>query len=343
MTDDRLTSMQLTALACGPGGQHVVRGLVDLLTTSQASSATSPAGAEGSATPVVTDHPDPPVELTVIGCTSEDITLCGLRICPDLDAVAALVGPSFGGGGAGDDRESHAVYERLRRLDAAPEWYPLDDATFAAAIARSRWLGAGLTLTEVCARMTGPGRARLVPMSDSPIEAHVVLEGEGERRGVHALEWAARRERSEAPVGVTAAGLGSAHPAPGVLDAVRSADAVIVPLTMPVTGLGVMLGLPGLRDALRGTTAPVIGVSPALLPPRGGEEETLTTLNLDYTSRDMARLFEDILDGYLVPEDEPADLDLGRSDITLAGCTSDPRAIAVDAISLAGRLAGGRR
>lgn len=315
--------MQITALACGPGGHHLVRGLLDALDLADP-------GAGDTST-----------SLTVVAGTSHDITLCGLRLCPDLDALATVLAPAHPRDADPRRRDAtYAVYERLRSRDAAPEWYRIDDVTFADAIARSRWLGAGLTLSEVCERLVGPTRARLLPMSDSPIESHVVLEDGDSRRAVHALEWAATADAG-APVGITAAGLSTAHPAPGVLDSIRSAGAVILPLTAPVTGLGVMLGLPGLRDALRGTTAPVIGVSPTLLPASGREEATLATLDLDYTSTDVAGLFADVLDGYLVPEAEVESLTsaIRRSQVTVAPAPSEATGLAREACDLARRLA----
>jgi LPPG:FO 2-phospho-L-lactate transferase len=49
-----------------------------------------------------------------------------------------------------------------------------------------------------------------------------------------------------------------------VLDAIRSADVVLLPPSNPVVSIGIILGVPGVRDALRGTRAPVVGVSPLM-------------------------------------------------------------------------------
>lgn len=307
--------MHLTVLACGLGGAAFVS---DLLTWREASSNST--------------------DVTIVAGTAEDITLCGLRFCPELDAVADLLSPEADSPG----RVTHAVRDELRRWDALPHWFPADDRTFARAIARSRWLGSGVSLSQTCDRMAAvDARARLLPMSDQPVEAHVVLDDGDSQRAVHAREWASTRMSGDdaRPVRISAAGLASATPAPGVLEAIRGATAVLVPLTAPVTGLGVMLGLPGVRDALRGTSAQVIGVGPTLLPVRGDETATLQSLDLDYTSRDVAGLYADILDGCVVPD---AELDAARSslrDTAVRGIAEPlPGVLAGAAVRLAGEI-----
>ena len=210
--------------------------------------------------------PEAPARLVVVASGAEDLTLCGLRFTPDLDALAripALADPA--GGPSAQASGTGVVGELLRSWDALPPWFRPDDLDLARAVVRTRRLAAGATPSEISAGLT-PERAgvRLLPMTDRPVEAHVVLESADDPDGrvaVHAASWAsaAGSESGLTPVQVSAAGLTEATPAPGVLDAVRTATSITLPLTAPVTGLGVMLGLPGLRDALRGTFARVVG------------------------------------------------------------------------------------
>lgn len=283
--------MHITALASGLGGRHLVAGLTRRLPSTSGSSS----GTER------------PTRLTVIGGTSEDITLCGLRLCPDLDALSEILAPTRGG------EPTHEVLTHLRSLGVAPEWYPIDDVTFARAIVRSRDLAAGMTPTQICAGLLQADEAdaqvALLPMTDQPVETHVIIEDRDEMHAVHVLDWVLRGHAQPAPTRITAAGLAQARPAGGVLDAIRTADVVALPLSAPVTGLGIMLGLPGIRDTLRGTSAPVVGVSPILLPTRGDEAATLRTLDLQFTSKDASGLVSDLLDAYLVPAEEVADLE----------------------------------
>ena len=96
--------------------------------------------------------------------------------------------------------------------------------------------------------------------------------------------------------------------APGVLDAIRGADVVLLPPSNPVVSIGIILGVPGVRDALRGTRAPVVGVSP-LIGGRAGARarRRLPRARSAWTPprSAVAGLYEDFLDGWLVsPEDD---------------------------------------
>jgi len=102
------------------------------------------------------------------------------------------------------------------------------------------------------------------------------------------------------------AGLDRATAAPGVLDAIRRADVVLLPPSNPVVSIGIVLGVPGVRDALRGTTAPVVGVSPLISgrPVRGHADACLEAIGVEATAQAVGGLYEDFLDGWLV---DPAD------------------------------------
>jgi LPPG:FO 2-phospho-L-lactate transferase len=58
------------------------------------------------------------------------------------------------------------------------------------------------------------------------------------------------------------AGATDAEPAPGVLEAIRSAETVLLAPSNPVTSIGPILAVPGVRDALRQTKATIGAVSP---------------------------------------------------------------------------------
>ena len=139
----------------------------------------------------------------------------------------------------------------------------------------------------------------------------VVADGDGEgdgaaERAIHFQEWWVRHQASIPAQRFVVAGLDRATAAPGVLDAIRSADVVLLPPSNPVVSIGIILGVPGVRDALRGTTAPVVGISPLISgrPIRGHADACLSTIGIDSTAQAVAGLYEDFLDGWLV---DPAD------------------------------------
>ena len=326
--------MRITALAGGVGGARFVRGLLHELREVRG---------------------DDDTQVTVIGNTGDDITLFGLRICPDLDTLLYTLG-----GGINEDQgwgrvgDTHTVQGELAALGAVPQWFGLGDADFATHIARSQWLGQGHTLSEVTDRLAArwglPGQGvRLLPATDTPIETHVVLDdGEAGERAVHFQQWWVQLQAAVPAKRFTVAGLAQAAPAPGVLDALRGADVILLPPSNPVVSIGIILGVPGVRDALRGSRAPVVGVSPIIggAPVRGHADACLATLDVEVSAVGVAGLYADFMDGWLVDDADAANtrglraqvrtLDLRMRDINGAG------RIAGAALDLAADLAADR-
>src|ERR1700722_16590991 len=141
--------MRITVLAGGIGAARFLRGLL-------------------AAAPNAT--------ITVIGNTADDITLFGLRVCPDLDSVMyTLGGGSDEEQGWGRAGESHRIGEERAAYGAGPAWFTLGDLDFATHIRRSQLLAEGRPLSEVtrllCERWQP--RVRLLPMSDDKGETQV--------------------------------------------------------------------------------------------------------------------------------------------------------------------------
>lgn len=311
--------MRITALAGGVGGARFLRGLLEHL----------------QRTPSLRDS-----EVTVIGNTGDDITLFGLRVCPDLDTLLyTLGGGVHEGQGWGRADETHEVATELAALGATPQWFSLGDKDFATHILRSQLLGQGMPLSSVVERLAErwglPGKhVRLLPMTDTPVETHVVLDEGEHQRAIHFQEWWVRHQAQLPAERFVVAGLDRAAPAPGVLDAIRSADVVLLPPSNPVVSIGIILGVPGVRDAIRGTRAPVVGVSPLVAgrPVRGHADVCLRTIGVDSTSAAIAGLYADFLDGWLVDEQDPM--------IPTRGLRLERRPLLMSSVGAAADLAG---
>lgn len=290
--------MRITALTGGVGGARFLRGL----------------RAHLDRTPALSDS-----TITVIGNTGDDISLFGLRVCPDLDTVMY----TLGGGiheqqGWGRADETHAVQGELAAYGAQPQWFGLGDRDFGTHIARSQWLGQGLSLSEVtarlCARWGLPERGvTLLPMSDSPVETHVVIEeatggadAPSSQRAVHFQEWWVGMNASVPAQKFVAVGMDRATAAPGVLEAIRDADIILLPPSNPVVSIGIILGVPGVREALRNSAAPVVGVSPLIggEPVRGHADACLSAIGVECTTQAVAGLYADFLQGWLIDKSD---------------------------------------
>ncbi len=233
--------MQIVVLAGGVGGSRFVQG-------------------------VRQGHPD--ADITVVGNTADDITLHGLRICPDLDTMMYTLG---GGGdserGWGRLGETWNVLGELGAYGVEPSWFSLGDLDLGTHLVRTQLLDAGYPLTEVTQALASrwlahDPRLRLLPMSDDRVETHVVIadaDAPAGRRAVHFQEYWVRLHAVPEALEVVWVGIEQARPTASVLTALAEADLVLVAPSNPVVSIGPILAVPGLRDALRATPAPVIG------------------------------------------------------------------------------------
>ena len=263
----------------------------------------------------------PEAKVTVIGNTGDDITLFGLRICPDLDTVMYTLGGGINEDqGWGRDGETHHIRAELAAYGASPDWFTLGDRDFATHILRSQLLADGQPLsdvTEVLCRRWQPG-VRLLPMSDDPVETHVVLAGDG--RVVHFQEWWVRMHAAAPAAQITASGADRARPAPGVLDAIGAADVVLFPPSNPVVSIGTILAVPGIRAAVAAKTvaavSPIIGGSPV----RGMADACLAAIGVDTSAAAVAAHYgPELIDGWLVDDQDKATVDILGDDPALAG------------------------
>jgi len=256
-------------------------------------------------------------EITVIGNTGDDVTMMGVRICPDLDTVMYTLGNGISvDRGWGREGETFRVREELTTYaeavgdadggDAVPAWFGLGDLDLATHLLRSAWLSDGVRLSEVTRRLCArwqPG-VTLLPATDTPIETHVSLT---DGRVIHFQEWWVRLHAAVAATGFEVVGASGSTPAPGVIEALHNADVVLLPPSNPVVSVGAILAVPGISAALRATAAPVVGLSPIVgdAPVRGMADACLAAIGVDTTAAAVARHYGarssgGLLDGWLV-------------------------------------------
>ncbi len=202
----------------------------------------------------------PQRDLTVIGNTGDDTEIWGLHVSPDLDTVTYALAGTLDverGWGLADE-----TFQCLRGMAAygADTWFNLGDRDLATHLTRTRALRDGQPLSGVTARLAASlgVAARILPMSDDPVRTMIQTLG----GRLTFQEYFVREKALVDVVGVDYEGATAARPAPGVLDAIRTADLVVVCPSNPVTSVGPILAVPGIVDALGATPAPVVGVSP---------------------------------------------------------------------------------
>jgi len=202
----------------------------------------------------------PQRDLTVIGNTGDDTDVWGLHVSPDLDtvmyALGGLLDVERGWGLAGETFNCLAAMA----THGADTWFNLGDRDLATHLTRTRALADGHALSGVTARLCAAlgVAARILPMSDQPVRTMIRVPG----GRLTFQEYFVREKALVEVVGVDYEGAAASRPAPGVVEAIRAADAVVVCPSNPVTSIGPILAVPGIVEALRSTAAPVIGVSP---------------------------------------------------------------------------------
>jgi LPPG:FO 2-phospho-L-lactate transferase len=266
-----------------------------------------------------------PAAVTIVVNTADDDRFFGLAVSPDLDTITyTLAGMAPRGRGWGIAGDRFHCLEALGRFYPGAGWFRLGDADLATHVYRTDRLAAGATLSTVTRDI---GRAlgvapRVLPMSDQPVRTVLrtnrgslsfqrYLVAERARPAVHAIDYR---------------GAAAARPAPGVLAALRNADAVVIAPSNPFLSIGPILAVPGIRAVLERRSGPVAAVSPLV----GGRAVTgplarlLRRFGHPASSLGIAHCYRPFLDALVIDRADRRD----AAALENAGC----RAIVADTV-----------
>jgi LPPG:FO 2-phospho-L-lactate transferase len=231
----------ITVIAGGVGAARFLRGLVEII---------------------------PPSEITAIINTADDFEVHGLHVSPDVDTVRATLADDAGPQGWGLANETWNVMNALRVVGSgAPEgsratdWFSLGDRDLAIHLYRTQRLKEGATLCQVTNELrdiTGV-RSQLLPMSNDAVRTRLTTADDED---IDFQEYFVARQHSDAVRSVRFAGAADAKPAPGVVEAIRSASKVIIAPSNPLLSIAPILALPEIATALSQRRAATVGISP---------------------------------------------------------------------------------
>ncbi len=248
----------------------------------------------------------PHERITAIINTADDEWFHGLYVSPDPDIVTyALAGEVDEERGWGLRGDTFCWLESLRRF-GHETWFQIGDRDLATHLHRTRLLHEGRTRTEIVAeiaRAFGVG-VRLLPMSDDPVRTIV----ETDAGDLPFQEYLVKRHATDAVRAVRFEGAGAARAAPGVLDAIREAETVLIAPSNPVGSILPILSVPGVRDAIAASKAPRVAVSPiiagrSLQPPAG---EMMAGLGYAVDVAGVAEIYRGLIDALVIDEEDAA-------------------------------------
>ncbi|MGH7888712.1 MAG: 2-phospho-L-lactate transferase, partial [Candidatus Binatia bacterium] len=241
-----------------------------------------------------------PAELTIVCNTGDDAIFHGLYVSPDIDTITyTLAGMNDGEKGWGIKGDSFVALDQLRRL-GNDAWFNLGEKDLATHITRTRLLREGRSLSEITdhlRRMLGV-RSTILPMSDQRIETRV-LTPQGE---ISFQEFFVKERWASEVSAVRFDGANESHPAPGVLEAIHSAQAIIVCPSNPITSIGAILAVPGIRSALSESKVSVVAVSPLIgaAAISGPAHKLMRASGFEASALGVARCYADFIDTLVI-------------------------------------------
>lgn len=259
--------MKIVALAGGVGGAKLAHGLAQVL---------------------------PPEDLTVIVNTGDDFEHYGLSICPDLDTVcytlAGLANPETGWGRVD---ESWKVIENASKL-GGPNWFRLGDQDLGTHLERTRRLKAGEPLSSITKDFCKAWGVQhtVLPMSDQPVRTMVAtVEGE-----LAFQDYFVRRRCEPEVKGFRFDGVDSAEAAPGAVEALASADAVVICPSNPWVSIDPILQLVSIQGKPVYAVSPIIGGETV----KGPAAKMYRELGIEPSALAVAKHYRNLASGFIL-------------------------------------------
>jgi LPPG:FO 2-phospho-L-lactate transferase len=243
-----------------------------------------------------------PERVFIIGNTADDAEIHGLHISPDLDTVtytlAGLANSQHGWGLRGD---SFRCLEALGRL-GADTWFQLGDLDLATHLFRTQHLRQGASLSDVTAQIMAALKVRstLVPMSNERVRTRICTpSGELEFQ-----TYFVKRRARDRVTAMRFEGASDAAPAPGLLDAIANAEAIILCPSNPFISIGPILAVPGIREALQLRRDKVAAISPIVggRALKGPAAKMMQSMQMRASAAEVAKLYVDFTGTFVLDE-----------------------------------------
>lgn len=273
--------MKVTLLSGGVGGARFARGLVAALA---------------------------PGELTIVGNVGDDLEVLGLSVSPDLDSIlytlAELSDEARGWGRAGE------TWNALAATGAwgGEDWFRVGDLDLGLHLVRTQALREGATLSEVTARLVRAAgvEVTLLPATDDRLRTKLVTPS-----GAFPFqEWFVARAHADEVDEVLFDGAETARPAPGVLEALDRAEALVIAPSNPFVSIWPILAVSGIRERLERHRVRCVAVSPLIggKAVKGPADHMLSRMAGGTGPANVARCYDGLIDALVIDRaDAPAE------------------------------------
>ena len=237
-----------------------------------------------------------PADVIVVANTGDDLVLHGLHISPDLDTItytlAEAGNPETGWGLAGETWQAMDALDRY----GGPSWFRLGDRDLGTHLFRTGRLSEGAGLAGVTAEIAAAWELgfQLLPATEDHLRTMVTLADGGE---VGFQEYFVGL-RHDVPVsGIRFEGADDALPGPGVLEAITTAEAVVVAPSNPLVSIAPILAVPGIADVLKERRTTNVAVSPIVggSALKGPADRMLAEMGHESSVVGVARLYRDLV------------------------------------------------
>lgn len=246
----------------------------------------------------------PQEQLTVIVNTGDDRDFYGLHVSPDLDIVMyTLAGVVDEVHGWGIHNDTYATMQQLTHY-GNEDWFMLGDRDLATHIHRTNLLHQGKSLSEVTEQLRNYFglQMRILPMTDHLVATHIQTP----IGLLHFQEYMVKRRCADEVQEVVFVGASESRPSPGVLDAIKDSEAILIAPSNPIVSIGSILAVPGIHDALHEASGMVVAVSPIVggAPIKGPADKLMRGLGMEVSPVGVARCYRDFLDVMVIDKQD---------------------------------------
>ena len=248
----------------------------------------------------------PGIDLTLIVNVGDDDTDYGLAVSPDIDTVMYTVAGVESEAGWGLAYDSFAVMARLEEFGVNTTMR-IGDRDLAGKLFRTMELYRGIPLSEITGRMAEVVglEITLLPASDDSVRTEVLTPDD---EWLSFREYFVHRAHEDDVIDIRFAGADRAVPAPGVLEAIANADAVIVGPSNPPLSIWPILAIPGIASAIADRPR-VVGVSPLIggKALKGPADRVLRSLGLPPGNEGVLAAYDGVVNELVIDQQDATD------------------------------------